>query len=510
MVKHLILILLFAGLVFSQEMSLTALTEARNGSLSDQEPSARGFYSQIDITGRYRGFEAGIRLEGFESSTDIRSYTHVAQRYVQGSMGPFSARAGHFFATLGRGLLLRAFELPNVIFEHSQFRRRYAYYRDIDGIKVTGRWNRVQVTALTGAVLDNTFPPELTGIDRRSDRVTGGELRVRPLQSIALGGAYLNRDPEGQTRQDFVSVFTNLSLYHWLRSAGLTDLSLSVYAEHARGQSTAASFFTLSDRQPHATTVAVSGYWQQLGFSVEWKEYRDFENRVNLPPIGYREHTPYLLNRLSRELLAQNEEGIQAEVSWRPTHALFLIANHSRADNPFGFRTFEFRDTYLELNWNATESVDLKGFVDQTRDDQKSHKDRKSAGLSGDWAFGGLWALGFDVQYQRVERSFVLDGQRDFDNSFLSLTLSRATLGSVSVAADRSTDRLDTDDPSTPEVMEPFAKLWLHTTITWHLNTSHQFSLFAGERRGGLICLSGSCFEVLPFSGIELRWTATL
>jgi hypothetical protein len=510
MVKHLFLTLIFSGLVFSQELSITALTEARNGSLNDQDPSAQGIYSQIDVAGRYRGFEAGIRLEGFESSKDIRSYTHVAQRYVQWSMGPVSARAGHYLATLGRGLLLRAYELPDVIFEHRQFRRRYAYYRDIDGIKVTGRWRRVQFTLLTGTVLDNTFPPELASIDRRSDQLTGGELRLRPVQGIALGGAYLHRDPEGLSQQDFVSVFTDLSLYHWLRSAGLTGLSLSIYAEHARRQSTTASFFTRSDRQPHATTVAVSGYWQRLGFSVEWKEYRDFENRVNLPPIGYREHTPYLLNRLSRELLTQNEDGIQAEVTWRPTRSLFIVANHSRADNPFDFRTFEFRDTYLELNWDVTESVALKGFVDQARDDQKSHDDRKTAGLSGDWGVGGLWALGFDVQYQRVERAFVLEGQTDFDNSFLSLTLSRATLGSISVAADRSTDRLDTDDPGTPEVMEASPKLWFHTTLTWQLHTSHQLSLFAGERRGGLICLSGSCFEVLPFSGIELRWTATL
>jgi len=36
----------------------------------------------------------------------------------------------------------------------------------------------------------------------------------------------------------------------------------------------------------------------------------------------------------------------------------------------------------------------------------------------------------------------------------------------------------------------------------------NEVSVFYGSRRGGLTCLSGTCYEVLPFEGVEVRWTA--
>jgi hypothetical protein len=73
----------------------------------------------------------------------------------------------------------------------------------------------------------------------------------------------------------------------------------------------------------------------------------------------------------------------------------------------------------------------------------------------------------------------------------------------AAVALDRSTNPSETDLGGTFEV-ETEAVNFLSVNLTGRFGP-YEALLFAGERRGGTACTSGTCYEVLAFRGAELR-----
>ncbi|HZM28200.1 MAG TPA: hypothetical protein VFB89_12700, partial [Gemmatimonadales bacterium] len=68
-------------------------------------------------------------------------------------------------------------------------------------------------------------------------------------------------------------------------------------------------------------------------------------------------------------------------------------------------------------------------------------------------------------------------------------------------AWDRTTDDLD---PSWD-----FGRTGALHLVGWNASARiaerHEATLFLGKRRGGLACTAGTCYQVLPFEGAELR-----
>jgi len=70
---------------------------------------------------------------------------------------------------------------------------------------------------------------------------------------------------------------------------------------------------------------------------------------------------------------------------------------------------------------------------------------------------------------------------------------------SAGVVLQRSTDALETG--AFPEG----ANYWTGISAGWQMPENHRLDLFAGQRRAGLACTGGTCYEVLGFEGIEIR-----
>jgi len=509
-IRHLILssILLFVTASFSQ-MSTSLLSEYQLGNLPDTEPkNLSTLYNQFTLSYRQQASTIGVRYESFQASADGRSFEHFAQRYFEWQKGAFRGRLGNYYTTLGRGLLLRAFELPNVIFEQRQFRRRYGYYRDMDGLLFEGTWSKFEFKLLYGRPLNNAFPPELENFDRRDALVQGGQISFRPLGWLTIGDAYARTHFRDLTHQEMNSIFTTVSLAKILRKAGLKRASLKLYAEHARANFGATDFFSTSPKDPHATFMSLSFSYKKIGLTAEYKDYQQFENNINLPPLGYMEHGYYLLNRSTHELLSDNEKGYQVELNFRPTDKLFLLANTSLAKNEFDFATFEFAEQFAEATVYWSDNVTAKTFYDQAKDEIKGEHSRKIGGIDLEWSFSQNYAITIELQHQAIDRRFGRDYQEKVKNTYTSFTLSRAPQLSLSVVLSRSTDPAETDDPNTLFEIENEPKYWLSFVAGYQVNMSHELSVFVGSRRGGLVCLSGTCYEVLPFKGIEIRWIA--
>ena len=65
----------------------------------------------------------------------------------------------------------------------------------------------------------------------------------------------------------------------------------------------------------------------------------------------------------------------------------------------------------------------------------------------------------------------------------------------------------ESDNKEIPVIIEQSPENWFNISGAVQLNMSHELQLFYGARCGGLVCLSGTCYEILPFRGLEIRWT---
>ncbi len=486
------------------------LLEYQHGRLpgSDSEDLS-ALYGNLHLSYGYKGLTAGVGLQSFRRSREGANYEQLHQRYLEYTHKAVHVRAGHFFTTLGRGLALRAFELPNVIFEQRSFRRRYAYYRDLDGFLAEGKWQWGEFTAFAGKPLDAVFPPGLKDVERRSGSLYGGQISLRPWSFLMAGDAFVRFEPKELPVQNINSFFLQLQLTPILRKMGNKSGRGSLYAEQARIQANSSDYFAPGEGSPSATYLALNLSQPRIGLSLEYKDYSRFETGINVPPLVYKEHIYYLLNRSTHELIADSEKGYQAEVTLRPSQSFWFLLNGSYARNEFAYRAFAFRDYLFEVNMALSEVLKTKWFYSWARDEIRSDKARNTAGITAEWSFSGLYAAALDLQLQRVQKDYIVTQEKHL-NQYAALTLTRAPRFSWAVALERSTDPEATDDPGTPLVSESSPKYWLSTVASLNVHRSHDVLLFLGERRGGLTCLSGSCYEVLPFKGFEVRWIGRL
>ena len=500
-------IIIFSATPLWAQLSVGTLLETQRGNLPNQSPDdLLTLYSNVYADYRYGIATVGIRYQNFQTDVADATYSQLNQRYIELKKGAFRIRGGNFYTTLGRGLVLRGFELPNIIFEQRQFRKRYSYYRDIDGVLAEARWNRLEITLFSGQPLNNAVPPDFDGLDARFGDMQGGQVIARPLPWWQVGTGYLHTRFSDMDR-DYTTVFTRLSADKWLRRQFSFRSSLNLYAEHARLNPSSANDYLQNKRTvPHASYYSVNLGVKRMGLSAEFKDYQHFENYINLPPILFMEHSYYLLNRKSHELLSESEKGYQLEWTWRASSTLFILANTSKAVNRLGLQEFEFIDRMLEVTVHWNDAITSKTFYNWSREDILGEDDRKTAGLNMDWNFSGPWALSLDQEYQRIHNRYYNDTLNPIQNIYTAITLSNAPGFSLSLMMDRTTNPADVDDPATRYIIENNAKNWFSISGAYQVTMNNEISLFYGKRRGGLACTSGTCYEVLPFEGLEIRW----
>ena len=91
-----------------------------------------------------------------------------------------------------------------------------------------------------------------------------------------------------------------------------------------------------------------------------------------------------------------------------------------------------------------------------------------------------------------------------FEDRYVSLTVSRAGVGSVTAASERSTDP-EQEDPALALDARVDPRIFNAGIVRATISEHHEATLFFGERRGGRACTAGTCYEVQPFKGAELR-----
>ncbi len=502
-------ILLHSTVIFGQvDISTHTRTELQVGNLPHTKPAdLTATYSQFNTGLIYGDFIGGVRGEFFNSSYEQPDFhrINVTQRYVKWQKGPVAATAGNFYGILGRGLTYRAFELAGVINEDFSFRRRYALSRDTDGFLVKASTNRFEATALYGKPLMVDFPPGNSDLDQRNEEIHGGEAKFHPFSSLTVGTTYVNlRNADTDLSSGYIG-------YVFTPDTGLLGVELlyfDVYGEYAQANGSFSQFLSFNTDRPYAAYVMSNILIEDVGFSIEYKDYNDFLYRLNDPPSLIREHSWVLLNRATHVLRSSGEHGLQIEAYYALPGENLFVANYSQADIESFFGDQRFYEYFAEVDLTYSRKLTGKYSFDYAKDISQQEKDRITFGTLFEYLWTDTWSMRLSYEWQRLERLFSPEKPR-FTNMYGSAGFSVAPDLSVGVSIERSTDFLETDDPDT-EVNEFDPKYWLGFFAGYNVLDRYDVNFFAGTRRGGPACTAGTCYEVLSFRGAELRVTTQL
>ncbi|MFC2113564.1 hypothetical protein ACFLTA_09880 [Bacteroidota bacterium] len=402
-------------------------------------------------------------------------------------------KAGNFYEMLGNGLLLRAYDVPASVFESPGYRIRHGFYQDMFGFSGEYSGDMFRLKAMYGKPLVNVLPPTVDWKERRSENLYSVSPGISiGEQNIDINYLY-NSSPTGHHHYSSAQITGNL------------PFDLSYNAELAMELGSGIPMFSGAE-SIHGlfASLIYSGF--AVGGSLEYKDYSNFSlgTAYNDPPTLVREHSYKVLNRSTHVPLLLNEKGFQAEVYYRLESGHMFTLNTSRARNEL-FQPFVFEEYFAELYSPIGESASLKWFADFARDPFKDETYRLATGGIFEAPVFGRWSTLAEVEYQYNERSGFLPGA--VHNAVLIAGLSQGSLFSLSLTWEISTDPFMTDDPATIDI-EKGSRHWLGVDTKYKINKHHTITVFMGQRRGGPACTSGICYEVLDFTGIELRFTS--
>jgi len=458
------------------------LAEYQYGQLPNDTSSLSTLYDRLVANYSYKFLKASATIEQFNTPLAGSNYLELSQFSLQYKRKPFEFKIGNFYETIGRGLLLRSFEIPGAILEDISYRSRHYFNRDMLGISAKYNYKNFNTKIMYGSPLNYVFPPTQDINDRRTDTIAAIYSEYS-LKKQTIGVAAMKHSNSG-----------NDNVYLMTTASGNISNTFSYYAEFAKKVSDF-SVLDFSTQSSYAFYSGLNYSKNSFGLSAEYKNYNNFliGSGINEPPALVKEHAYKVLNRSTHVLQPLNETGYQIELFYTFHNLSTLTFNNTIAINNFGKRTV-FQEYFLEYNFPFLEKHDIKVFTDYATDPFKLEKNRVSAGLSTDWKILGNSSIKTDYEFQTFERL-----GKYYQNHVFVLGYAYKSKIICNIVSEYSNDSF---------IVTEGSKIWIGANLKYQVNNKHALQFFAGERRGGPACNAGVCYEVLDFKGVELRLTS--
>lgn len=476
---YIFIFLLFGAVAAESQSSGTNLLEFQYGKIpgADQE-SFPSIFDRTTVAYRKSGIKASITVEQYHSEYSDRNYINLAQGRVQYKKKKWDIKLGNFYETIGRGSLLRAFEIRGAIIEELGVRSRQYFHRDFLGGSVKYKTKKFTIQAMRADVL-NTLAPTFSREDRRTDLVHSLSLTYNFLKKHKLGVNVMNHESAGSDGNNFGSVLLE----------GPISGPFDYYVEWANG---------LSQTDRYAIYGGITGLIGNVSINLELKSYRDFiiGSGINEPPALIQDQTYRVLNRTTHVSNPSDEDGYQIDLTYAFDNGMILVFNHSLARNKVGNNNFVFREFFLELNTSFSKNIDSKIFLDYTKDPFKDQDNRVSLGFYTTMLVSKKLNLINEIEFQRFDRRGAT-----VNNQSILVGFNYASKFSASILYESTNDLFLAIEDGVSR------RHFLGLNANYKPNYKNSIQLFIGERQGGPACSSGVCYEILDFKGFETRWT---
>lgn len=469
------------------------IAEFQLGNLPFADPSDLStLFDQLNVNYQKDNIRAGIRFQSFLGTGDQETeYQDLSRYYFQYKKNKLELGIGNFFESLGRGLLLRAYEIPGAVLEDQFYRVRYGFYRDVRGFYAQYKGEKFQLKALRGKPLLNQLPPTIE--ERRTDIVEGIETSYR-IKQQKIGGIFM-RSFSNDMNKNYASIFLE----------GNLPLNFSYYVEMAHNVTDQAYLMQFKPESAYGFYSSLNFSYNTFGISAEYKDYQNLflGSGYSDPPTLIKEHTYRVLNRSTHVIDLTDESGYQFEVFYMFGNGAILTLNHSRTKNEFPLRDYVFKEYFAEIHTPVGNFWNVKAFADYAQDPFKLEPSRYAGGIYTTRYLNNGWNMTLETEYQSVEKES--NGNEQVSNMYLGFLVAKSTKLSGGLLWEYTTDPFIADNPTTDKIET--ARSYPAVTFAYRFNQNNRVQVFAGKRRGGPACTSGICYEVLDFEGLEIRLT---
>jgi peroxiredoxin len=439
---------------------------------------------QLDLTVANGGILAGLRLDSSLNLSPLEPKLRLAKRYAQFSTKEFRARAGDFYASLGRGLV---FSMVKVFEEEGL---DYVVDTTVDGGELS-----VGAGPLSGEVFGGWIDrPEDRSV---RDKVVGGSFGWRKpgIGSFRIQGVSAELEPGSE--------FGNHRVDQGSLSLEIPDLwgLAEIYGE-----------FSLIRRRVYDAEASVNGHGLYVGsklhsgnFSLllEMKDYKELNFEYGRPPLLESEELDILADQF--DLDRTDVTGYSARLDYySPASETLLYAKFLRVDDDpedhrqYGSYNREIGHLLAGVEKKFAGGGYLHGLAGWRWENATSVAFMSTNGrtfhhqINANWPLGRGWSLEADWKHK------VFDGP-DYRYSEIrsGLSLHRSPRWVVSALYERTTD---------PAVVLMYGKKnWWAGQLEVRFAGGHSLRLFVGSTKGSMKCTGGVCRLFPPFEGVRLE-----
>ncbi len=425
------------------------------------------FRDWMDVDYYLDNFITGLRFELNQPTQGNLASQSITQRYFEYSGTQLRLRMGNYYKRLERGLIFHSFELQKISL--NRFEQNFIIDRNMDGLLLEWENSHADLTLFSGR-------PNWRGPDKN---LRGAEFVLRPMGRTEVSFSYLRSNQslaQKVIKREFIA-----------GGLGVNGKGYSLYGEYAFKRKRGAQAWNAPDR---AYYLSGNFFLGNLGVSLEYKDYLNFNTGLNNPPTLVKEHSFGLLNRHTHQVNLADERGFQLETTYSPHEQTTLTANLSAASNHKGEENSVFREVYLEIRQELSECLTLRSGLDHSIDRMVGDDWRNSIVMEADYYFRKNRSFTMDVQWQRIKNLYL---DSPYANALFLIGYNHAPLFSLNLQWETTTSPLESQ------------KHWLMCNVNVKIGTEHDLYLSIGERRAGIACAGGQCLFMPEFRGIELR-----
>ena len=442
------------------------------------------FINQLDLTVAGGKTLFGARFDSKLRFSPSEQKFSLAKRFAEYSTGGFQARAGDYYYSLGRGLVLNLLK----IFEEEGL--EYVIDTTIDGGLLAFDAGPLSAQVF-GGWIDR---PEDTRI---RDKVVGGTIGW-------------NRQKLGAVR--FQYTYADLEPGSEFGNKNVSQGSLSLDIPSIGGKAKFYCEFSLIQRRAHDAEESISGrglYLEselRLGkFSLllELKDYKELNFEYSRPPLLESEELDLLADQFDEDRTDVSAVSARIDYFLPGSATLFYGKFLYLKDDPdqhilYGSYHREIRHLFAGVEKKFGNGGYINGLAGWREESDTSIAFMSSDGRTFHYQLNASWP---------VARSFSLEADwkhKIFDGGYLDYSELRSYLSlhkSPRWVATLLFER--TDDPAI--VFFARKKNWWAGQFEVKFGNAHSLRLFVGSTKGSTKCAGGVCRVFPPFEGIRLE-----
>jgi hypothetical protein len=480
-----LMLLISAGLGFALLPPLSQLSiHGSNGATYRLNKDGNEFFDdRLELNLSMNPFTIGVvaliyepRLNPFSGMAEYR--TDLSQIFVKYNTKPVKVTVGSFKSTLGKGLILRTYEEPDV---------------DIDCITKGAYlelkpFKDLEVKALGGR-------GEASGAGNQ-DTLYGGEVTIYPLSALNFNNLSFNASVSSITLPDFFTLQTeDVRRYGFGGNLNWNFITASgVYAKKTD--------FSYADDPIWSSNRFGKGYYLsvvatppfgRLSVSIEYKHYLQLNELMR----GQYMSPPYVSFFEQSLNNGENELGYLIEVNSYPFEKLHLRGGYAHQEE-ISYATLEPRK--IDEAVAVIRLVELLPHTDMELSYEREHEvkvtEKDRGKLKASYLLTKTHSVTASIEYEkRKEYLPSVDTYRDITGE-----LSYSWSGHL-IALLRH--EFTNQEPESGE-----RDKWTWGEITYKLTNEHELTVGYGQLRGGKVCASGVCRIELPFEGLRIKFSS--